>query len=98
LAGIKVVIMSSVYTSGRFKREALSQFKADDYVAKPIDTDRLLALVNGVPSPAASQAAPERVQVVADKLVGESEVPAAGVRLTVVPDEDQPVFSAPAAE
>jgi CheY-like chemotaxis protein len=46
LAATSVIIMSSVYTSGRFKREALSQFKADDYVAKPVDSNLLLKLVN----------------------------------------------------
>jgi CheY-like chemotaxis protein len=45
LASTKVVIMSSVYTSGRFKREALSHFKADDYVAKPVDAHVLLRLI-----------------------------------------------------
>jgi CheY-like chemotaxis protein len=46
LAATSVIIMSSVYTSGRFKREALSQFKADDYIAKPVDSNLLLKLVN----------------------------------------------------
>ena len=36
LAATKVVIMSSVYTSSRFRREALTQFKADDFLVKPV--------------------------------------------------------------
>src|SRR5947209_15707141 len=45
LAGTRVVVMSSVYTSGRFKREALSHFKADDYLAKPVDANALYRLI-----------------------------------------------------
>src|SRR5438270_7166271 len=41
LAGTRVIVMSSVYTSGRFKREALSHFKADEYLAKPVDARAL---------------------------------------------------------
>ena len=45
LAGTRVVIMSSVYTSGRFKREALSHFKADEYLSKPVDASSLYRLI-----------------------------------------------------
>jgi CheY-like chemotaxis protein len=45
IGATRVVIMSSVYTSGRFKREALSHFKADDYLAKPVDAVQLQRLV-----------------------------------------------------
>lgn len=45
LSGTRVVIMSSVYTSGRFKREALSHFKADEYLAKPVDASMLYRLI-----------------------------------------------------
>jgi CheY-like chemotaxis protein len=39
--GVLVVIMTSLYTSTRYKYEALKVFGADDYLAKPIDFDRL---------------------------------------------------------
>jgi CheY-like chemotaxis protein len=45
LSGTRVVIMSSVYTSGRFKREALSHFKADEYLAKPVAASSLYRLI-----------------------------------------------------
>lgn len=36
-----VVVMSSVYTSPRYKYEALKEFGADDYLPKPIDIEAL---------------------------------------------------------
>lgn len=59
LAQTKVIIMSSVYTAGRFKREAMSQFKADGYVAKPIDAELLSDLLGGRAVPQAESAIPE---------------------------------------
>lgn len=38
---IRVVIMTSLYTAPRYKYEALKTFQADDYLAKPVDFDRL---------------------------------------------------------
>jgi CheY-like chemotaxis protein len=37
----RVVIMTSLYTGGRYKYEAMKQFGADDYVAKPLSTEKL---------------------------------------------------------
>lgn len=42
---VKVVIMTSLYTSPRYKYEALKTFQADDYVAKPIDFENLTQVV-----------------------------------------------------
>ena len=50
LSDTRVVIMSSVYTSGRFKREALSKFGADEYVSKPIDAKLLFTLLRQNPN------------------------------------------------
>ncbi len=38
---VRVVIMTALYTSPRYKHEAIKTFHADDYVAKPIDFARL---------------------------------------------------------
>jgi CheY-like chemotaxis protein len=40
-ASIKVVIMSAVYTKSPYRREAMKDFQADEYLAKPIDFTRL---------------------------------------------------------
>lgn len=42
---IRVVIMTSLYTAPRYKYEAFKTFRADDYVAKPIDFAQLSAVV-----------------------------------------------------
>jgi CheY-like chemotaxis protein len=42
---IQVVIMTSLYTTSRYKYEALKTFRADDYVAKPIDFGRLSGVI-----------------------------------------------------
>lgn len=39
--GVKVVVMTSLYTSARYRTEATRVFQADGYLAKPIDFDRL---------------------------------------------------------
>ncbi len=40
-SGLKVVIMSAVYTAARYRSEAFKEFHADDYVSKPLELDRL---------------------------------------------------------
>jgi CheY-like chemotaxis protein len=54
IGNTRVVIMSSVYTSGRFKREALAHFKADEYLAKPVDAAQFRRLVDDVQKRAAA--------------------------------------------
>jgi CheY-like chemotaxis protein len=44
-ASIKVIVMSSLYTSSRYRVEALHAFHADDYLAKPIDFAQLRRLL-----------------------------------------------------
>jgi YesN/AraC family two-component response regulator len=36
-ASIKVVIMTALYKSSRYRTEAMNTFHADEYLAKPID-------------------------------------------------------------
>ncbi|HEX7150704.1 MAG TPA: response regulator [Thermoanaerobaculia bacterium] len=38
---LKVVVMTSLYTGTRYRNEALSRFRADEYLAKPIDFAKL---------------------------------------------------------
>lgn len=38
---VKVIVMTSLYTSPRYKYEAYRKFMADEYLAKPIDFERL---------------------------------------------------------
>jgi CheY-like chemotaxis protein len=38
---VKVVVMTALYTSSRYRVEAMSIFQADEYLAKPIDFARL---------------------------------------------------------
>ena len=40
-AGTKVIIMTSLYTASHYRTEAFRSFKADEYLAKPIDFSRL---------------------------------------------------------
>lgn len=42
---VRVVIMTALYTSIRYRHEALKTFHADDYVAKPIDFQKLMDVV-----------------------------------------------------
>jgi two-component system, OmpR family, alkaline phosphatase synthesis response regulator PhoP len=37
LSGVKVVIMTAVYTAARYRSEAFHQFHADDYLSKPLE-------------------------------------------------------------
>lgn len=39
--GVKVVVMTSLYTSARYRDEAYRLFQADEYLAKPIDFQKL---------------------------------------------------------
>ena len=43
---VKVVIMTSLYTSARYASESSRLFHSDDYLAKPIDFERLLSVLN----------------------------------------------------
>jgi CheY-like chemotaxis protein len=43
--GTKVVVMTALYTSLRYEREAYKAFKVDGYVAKPLAIDDLDALL-----------------------------------------------------
>lgn len=38
---MKVVVMSALYTSSKYRIEAMHQFRADEYLAKPINFKRL---------------------------------------------------------
>ncbi|OGW37262.1 MAG: hypothetical protein A2Y97_02095 [Nitrospirae bacterium RBG_13_39_12] len=42
----KVLIMSSVYKGLKYKSEAITKYKADDYIIKPINKSELLKKVN----------------------------------------------------
>jgi CheY-like chemotaxis protein len=44
-AGVKVVIMTSLYTASRYKYEAFKEFQADDYLSKPLEFGALQELV-----------------------------------------------------
>jgi CheY-like chemotaxis protein len=87
LSGTRVVIMSSVYTSGRFKREALSHFKADEYLAKPVAAGSLYRLIR----PEESSEEPGDGMAVADP-ANDPWVSAAGI-----PDSPLPLLSTDSA-
>ena len=40
-SGLKVVIMTAIYTAARYKSEAFREFHADDYLSKPLDFENL---------------------------------------------------------
>ena len=42
---IKVVVMTSAFTAGQYKSEAMKQFRVDDYLAKPVEFKTLRALL-----------------------------------------------------
>ncbi|MEA2239956.1 MAG: two-component system, OmpR family, alkaline phosphatase synthesis response regulator PhoP [Thermoanaerobaculia bacterium] len=50
---IKVIVMSSLYTALRYRTEALNTFHADDYLTKPINFDKLRAVLAKVSAVAA---------------------------------------------
>ncbi len=45
LAGIKVVVMTALYTSAKHHSDAFRVFRVDDYLAKPVDVERLRAVL-----------------------------------------------------
>jgi len=45
LKGTRVVVITSLYTDARYKHEALSQFRADEYLSKPINARQLQDVV-----------------------------------------------------
>lgn len=42
---VKAIIMTGLYTDRKYRNEALSYFKVDDYVAKPVAVDDLIKLM-----------------------------------------------------
>ncbi len=44
-AGVKVVIMTALYTRQRDRLEAIREFKADDYLVKPVGLEQLRAVL-----------------------------------------------------
>lgn len=44
-AGVKVVVMTSLFTSVKYRNEAFKVFKVDDYLAKPLDFNSLRTLL-----------------------------------------------------
>jgi CheY-like chemotaxis protein len=44
-AGIKVVVMTSLYTNVKYQNEGYHRFKVDDYLIKPIDVGKLQAVL-----------------------------------------------------
>jgi len=40
-AGIKVVVMTALYTAVKYRTEAFKTYKVDDYLSKPLDVDTL---------------------------------------------------------
>lgn len=44
-AGIKVIVMTSTFTATKYKTEALTAFRADEYLTKPVDFKLLEALL-----------------------------------------------------
>ncbi len=41
----KIIIMSSVYQGLKYKYEVMKTWKADDYLEKPVDKSKLLAII-----------------------------------------------------
>ena len=50
---IKVIVMSSLYTSSRYRSEALHTYRADEYLTKPINFDKLRQVLEKVSQEAA---------------------------------------------
>jgi len=44
-AGLKIVVMTGIYTAARYRSEAFREFHADDYLSKPIEFRELRALL-----------------------------------------------------
>jgi CheY-like chemotaxis protein len=49
---IKVVVMSGLYTTSQYRVEAMHQFQADEYLAKPINFERLRTVLEQLSSAA----------------------------------------------
>ena len=49
---IKVVVMSGLYTTSQYRVEAMHQFHADEYLAKPINFERLRTVLEQLSSAA----------------------------------------------
>ena len=45
LRGMKVVIMTSLYTNPKYKVEGLTAFRADEFLAKPLEFEKLKAVL-----------------------------------------------------
>lgn len=43
---LKVIIMTSLYTAPRYKYEAFKSFRADEYIAKPLNAAKLRTIVS----------------------------------------------------
>lgn len=43
--GIKIVVMTALYTSQRYQQEAYRAFRVDDYLSKPLDVEQLKAVL-----------------------------------------------------
>ncbi|HEX9983287.1 MAG TPA: response regulator [Thermoanaerobaculia bacterium] len=44
-AALKVVVMTSLYTGTRYRNEGMTRFRADEYLAKPIDFTQLQTIL-----------------------------------------------------
>jgi|WetSurMetagenome_2_1015567.scaffolds.fasta_scaffold13490_2 CheY-like chemotaxis protein len=44
-SGVKVIVMTSTFTATKYKSEALTAFRADEYITKPVDFKVLEALL-----------------------------------------------------
>ncbi len=44
-SGVRVVLMTALYTAPRYRTEAIKSFRVDEYVAKPLTSERLLQVV-----------------------------------------------------
>jgi CheY-like chemotaxis protein len=53
-SSIKVVVMTALYKGSRYRLEALSTYHADEYLAKPIDFDRLQQVLGQLAARAAA--------------------------------------------
>jgi len=78
----KVIILTGVYTNPRYKMEAKYQYKADEFLTKPISPANLLAcvekLLDGLPQrQAVLQQQPVAVEIFERLKTGDRERPAA---------------------